>query len=481
MELRPYQVEWKNNIYKAFREGTQNVMGQLATGSGKTVIFSSMIRDGVINKRRCLILAHRGELISQAADKLYKGYGIIAGIIKAGYTPKPHEQVQIASVQTLINRKLAYPVDICIIDEAHHMQSRNSYGKIKQHVLEGNPNCKFLGVTATPCRTNGTGFKGVFDKLICGATVSELIKDGFLVAPKYYVSPLELKGVKISAGDYNLKDLSEFYQRKVPPIVLVDSWRKLADGKKTIGFAIDVQHSKDIVECFNRHNIAAAHIDGTTPDLERKAKIKAFTDGNIKVLYNVGVFDEGFDVPSIEAIQLARPSKSLIKYMQMVGRALRPSLGKPYAIVLDHSGLIAEHDKIEIDREWTLDGVEKKFKNKVVGFRDIRSGKVYKSDKIPVNIPMEYVELVELTLQEIDPSAKLMRDYIVLDRIASNKGYKPFWIWYRLAERVKKIKDPEKLKSELIIIANFFCERKGYKNGKAFYLVKEYIEKNANL
>lgn len=477
MNLRPYQIDFKQKVYSAFRSGKQSVLGQLATGGGKTIIFNSIIRDGFDSGRHCLILAHRSELIQQAAEKLYKGHGIRCGIIKSGYTPNPYEQVQVASVQTLMNRKLFRPPHICIIDEAHHMQSKNSYGSIKNQILELNPNCKFLGVSATPCRTNGAGFNGVFEELIQGVPISELIKDGFLTPPRYYVAALDLKGIKISAGDYNLKELSSEYQKKVHAADLVSNWLKLAKGLKTIGFAVDVEHSKSIVSEFKKNNIPAAHIDGKTDDTLRKRTIRDFQTGSIQVLYNVGVFDEGFDLPEIEAVQLARPSKSLIKYMQMVGRALRPAKGKEYALILDHSGLVAEHDLVEKEREWTLDGVEMKETNKVLAFKDKLNGKVYKPEKLPFDIPMERIELVELQ-KEILPTLKLQKiakEYYGLKTFADFKQYKGMWIWYQMARNVKKNLNIDKMKLELVDKAKFFCEMQGYRNGKANFLVEEYI------
>ena len=480
MELRPYQQDFKSGVYDVFRSGKQSVLGQLATGGGKTIIFNSIIRDGFDSGRHCLILAHRGELIQQAAEKLMKGHNICSGIIKAGYTPRPYEQVQIASVQTLVNRKLFRPPHICIIDECHHMQKKNSYGDIKNHILELNPNCKFLGVSATPCRTNGAGFTGVFEELIQGISIPELIKQGFLAPPRYFVATLDMTGIKISAGDYNLKELSEEFQKKVHAADLVDNWLKLAKGLKTIGFAVDIEHSKTIIREFQKNNIPSAHIDGTTDELIRKRTIADFKSGRIQVLYNVGVFDEGFDLPEIECVQLARPSKSLIKYMQMIGRALRPAPGKEYAIVLDHSGLVAEHDLIEREREWTLEGVKKKESNTELMFKDKLTGKVYKPEKLPFELPMERIELVELS-KETHKSLKLQKiavEYAGLKEFQEFKHYKILWIWYQMARSVKKTRNIDKMITELTDKALVFCEMSGYNKGYGSFLVDDYINQN---
>lgn len=479
MELRPYQKNAKQQIYNAFREGKQSVMLQLPTGAGKTILFSSIVNDGHAQERRTLILAHRGELLQQAADKLNKGFGIRCGVIMAGYPTNQFCKVQVASVQTLVNRKLLYAPNICIIDEAHHVQSKNTYGKIRDYILSINPNCKFLGVTATPCRTNGAGFKDIFDVLIQGTSIAELIKLGNLSPARYFVAPLDLGKIKVTAGDYNQKELSAVYQDKVHAENLVQEWKKLANNKKTIGFAVDIEHSKTIVAAFQKEGIIAKHIDGGTRDIERNKAVRDFAEGKIKVLYNVGIFDEGFDSPSAEVVQLARPSKSLIKYMQMCGRVLRPFPGKEYALVLDHSGLIAEHGLIETDRDWTLDGVTKRESNTELKFKDKLTGKTYKPDQLPMDIPMERIELVELTKELMDNAAKmkLISRWNELHGYCTDKGYKPFWIWYQMAKDVR-IKSESKAREQLRERAIIFCNGMGYHSRTAIHLVNEYIEKN---
>ena len=482
MQLRPYQIDAKNKIYSAFKKGVQNVMLQLPTGAGKTILFSSIIQDGHKLGRKILVLAHRAELIDQAYKKLYYNYGIQAGIIKSGINADPLNPVQIASVQTMVNRKLFRPVDIVITDEAHHQQAGNTYGKIKDYVLFLNPNTKFLGVTATPCRTNGSGFRGVYDELIQGVSITDLIKTNHLAPPRYYVAPLKLENVKISAGDYNLKQLSEEYQNKVHAKDLVHNWLKLAKGLKTIGFAVDIDHSKSIVEAYKDKGIAAAHIDGTTNDYIRERTIRDFQSGEITVLYNVGVFDEGFDLPEIEAGQLARPTKSLIKFMQMVGRALRPADGKRYAIVLDHAGLVAEHGIVEMERIWTLDGVEKKKKDKELMFKDRLTGKIYKPQEIPFDIPMERIELIEY---RYDPAylekaklQKINKKFEQLRYISHKRNLSAKWIWHKFIDGIKPDLDKAKTEKEVKIYADFYTEKMGFKPGYAHYLTKEFISNN---
>lgn len=484
MQLRPYQIQAKRDVYRAFKqEGKKNVMLQLATGGGKTIIFNSIINDAVQANRRVLVLAHRQELIMQAHNKLYRDFGLYAGVIMSGHASKPFLPVQVASVQTLVRRAVVKPPDIVIIDEAHHMQNDNTYGKIKDMVLEINPDCMFLGVTATPIRTNGAGFKKVFDIMVQGVPMHELIKQEHLTPPKYYVAPLELGNIKISAGDYNLKELSEAYQKKVHPIDLVDNWKKLANGLQTIGFAVDIEHSKNIVAAFNEAGIKAAHIDGKTDEYTRINTIKQFEKREITVLYNVGVFDEGFDAPLIEAVQFARPTKSLIKYMQMGGRALRPYPGKKHALILDHAGLVAEHDLLELERDWTLEGVSRsKSANKETCFRDTLTGKTYKPKQLPLDIPMSRIELILLDakmpeLKEAITERKLFKLYMKSKALQERKNAKVGWIWYLMAKEIKDDSTPLAYKDKLYATAKFYCAQIGYSPNKAHYMVEDYLKK----
>lgn len=478
MNLRPYQIEAKKNVYDAFRSGCERALLQLPTGAGKTILFSSIIRDGFVNDRRTLVLAHRHELIKQAADKLYKGFGIDSGIIKSGIETNYYRNVQVASVQTIINRlNDVGRFDLVIIDEAHHTQSKNSYGTILEALRNKNPDMKVLGVTATPCRTNGNGFTGVFDKLILGISIKELIAQGFLTPPKYYVAPVDLSDIKITAGEYNQKDIQEKYIQRVPPQSLLHNYLKVANGLKTINFAANVEHSKDIVDCFNRHGIPAAHVDGKTPEYLRNKAVEDFEKGEIIYLSNVAVFDEGFDLPAIEAVQLDSPTNSLTKVMQRVGRALRPAEGKSYALVLDHAGCITQHGPVEFDRKWSLKGVKKETEQKFV-YRDKETNKEYEPKQLPLDIDMDRIELVELKMTEIQTRRKIKvkRDISKLISFANHKGFHKKWAWYKSAEKVRGL-NADELKSNLTEVADVFCELVGYKPGASVHLVKNYIEK----
>lgn len=399
------------------------------TVTHNTVIFNSIIQEAQQQGRRCMMIVHRKELITQAGRKLYK-MGVDYGVIMAGYDSRYSAPVQLASVQTLIRRSMPKGIDILITDECHHATAQ-SYRDIYAEY----PNAKFLGVTATPIRTNGEGFADLFDTLVCGATVTELIADGYLVAPQIYASPtaLDLAKIKKTGGDYNERALAEAMDNKRLVGGLVEQWTKHCYGRQTVTFAITVEHSKHIVEQYRAAGISAEHIDGTTPQDRRDKIIADFAKGQFKVLSNVGIVTEGFDVPEIEVVQLARPTTSLALYLQMVGRGLRPAAGKGKAIVLDHADCVFEHGFPEQDRKWTLKGIPKREKaetERKVMARD-KTGQMFMSNELPAHI-------TDIELVEIDYSQARIK---ALEKcVAEAKQYspKPAAGWYRFEKNVLK-------------------------------------------
>lgn len=424
MQLRPYQTDLIERTYGAFAN-LRRVMLQAPTGAGKTVLFAEIIQREYQAGRRVLLLVHRKELITQACTKLFK-LGVPYGLIAAGYVPSPSQQVQIASVQTAVRRKLPFHFDLIITDEAHHALADSYLSIYAQY-----PEARLLGVTATPVRTNGQGFQDLFDHLVVGPSVRSLIEDGYLVQPKVYAAPLreDLTKVKVTAGDYNEKALAEMLDKSYIIGGIVDQWQKRAEGLKTVCFAINVQHSKHIVEQYKANGISAAHVDGTTPTHERDQILADFARGKYLILSNVGIVTEGFDVPAIECVQLVRPTKSLSLYLQMVGRGLRPIEGKDRALILDHANCVFEHGLPEDDRKWTLRGVEKELKPKQLMCLDAKTKQIYQPQELPRHI--EDVELIEVTLdsQRLSKLSKFIQT-------ANLRGFKPAWGWFRFIEEV---------------------------------------------
>ena len=364
VSLRPYQQKAKEQIFTAWDE-CNDVMFQMPTGTGKTRLFTSIISDvrawGVRNNvsTKILIIAHRIELIEQISQSLSKykvGHGIIAG----GVPRDLQYTVQVASIQTIShhnNRDLANALNVnfIIIDEAHHCIA-NSYRKL----WEMYPEAKKLGVTATPWRMNNSGFTNIFDQIIVSQSVKEFINEGWLSSYSYYSidykSSIRKEIDSINEfdieGDYKVSALEDKIDTLRIRAQLLKSYLKFAKGKKGIIYSISRKHSDHICDEYRNAGVNVVRIDSQTPKSERKLYVQRFRKGLIDIIVNVDIFSEGFDCPDIEFIQLARPTKSLVKYLQQVGRGLRPTEGKNACMILDNVGLHFLFGLPDSDRDW---------------------------------------------------------------------------------------------------------------------------------
>lgn len=360
VQLRTYQHEGIRKIFEAWdpqRGNLMNVLFQMPTGTGKTTVFSEIVRKAHAKNKKMLIVVHRTELVEQIVERLAQ-FQVHAGIISANIKPKPNADVQVATIQTLSRRQYP-PADIVIIDECHHSKA-DTY----KTLWDIYPNARFLGVTATPVRINGEGFDDLFNILIPLEKLSYFFENKFLAPIKHLVCSIpDLSRVKQRMRDYDIEMLRNVMLDNSLMANLVESYKKRASGKKTIVFAVDIEHSREIVQRYINAGIPAAHVDATTPKTERKEILGRFKSGEILVLSNVDIVSEGFDVPDCEAVQLARPTKSLVLYLQQVGRCMRPAPGKEFGIVLDNAGLWLEHGLSYIDRDWTLEGKKKSKKS----------------------------------------------------------------------------------------------------------------------
>jgi superfamily II DNA or RNA helicase len=394
IELRQYQKDGITKIFNAWdpkKDNLMKVLFQMPTGTGKTTVFSEIVRLAQKKNKNVLLVVHRTELVEQIKDRL-ASFEVEAGIITAGVKPNPNKAIQVATIQTLSRRE--YPkADIVIIDECHH-----SKAVTYKTLWDIYPNARFLGVTATPVRLNGEGFADLFDILIPLGKLSYFIKEGFLAPIKHRVCGIpNLENVKQVRRDYDLQMLKNVMLDNSLMADLIQSYIKYANGKKAIVFAVDIEHSKSIVERYLEAGINAVHIDANTPKQERKEKLEQFKKGIVKVLSNVDIVSEGFDVPDCEAVQLARPTKSLVLYLQQVGRCMRPAPGKEFGIVLDNAGLWLEHGISYIDRDWSLEGIKKH--RKVVNPTDVvaidEEGRIRELKRPPEADGLELIELTE--------------------------------------------------------------------------------------
>lgn len=347
--LRPYQQQVIRDLYAKIRQGVKRVLIFAPTGSGKTLVGSRIVADATSKNKRSLFLVHRDILVAQTADKLQK-MGVNPGFIKAGWKEDRELLVQIASVQTLAQRSWwrEYPADVIILDECHILGWATTVREMMDEIY---PNSIYIGMTASPWRLSKTqGMADVFDALVAAPMPHELIDQGYLVKPSYYGLKLPLLDkVKTVAFEFDEQQLAIACDR--PELIgqIVSEWQRLAWGRRTIAFAVNVQHSQHICEAFLQQGIPAAHVDGTTPIKERNIVYQQLADGEILVLSSCQCLTEGFDVCSVSAIILSRPTQSKALFFQMVGRGLRlsPETEKLDCVVIDQSGNVNRHGFIE--------------------------------------------------------------------------------------------------------------------------------------
>ena len=360
--LRPYQQQMKEEVYSLW-DKMDNLMVQMPTGTGKTIVFTSVVRDiqrwCKVHSResKILIIAHRKELITQASDKLND---IPHGIIMSGTKQEMQHMVQVASIQTFMSCRnyetmRHYRFDFIIIDEAHH-----SIASGYQKLWEMYPHSKKLGVTATPWRMNHYGFRSLYSEIVLSKPIEWFVNEHYLSNYDYIsirrnsetqkaVNSIDRYGVD---GDYLEAELSNVFDCDHIRAELYKSYKKFADGKKGIIYAIDRRHAANIQDLYASHGVSIRMIDRTTLADERQSIIDDFKAGIVRVIVNVNIFAEGFDCPDIEFIQLARPTRSLTMYLQQVGRGLRISDGKEKSLILDNVGLYNRFGTPMANRHW---------------------------------------------------------------------------------------------------------------------------------
>lgn len=363
--LRDYQQLAKEEIFGKWNR-VDNILYQMPTGTGKTRLFTSIIRDISIwglrhnINYRILIIAHRSELIEQSSrslDKYRIKHGVLAGTMKDERDLT--QAIQVASIQTITHPTNQCMIDdlkfdFIIIDEAHHAVA-NSYQKLWDYC----PDAKKLGVTATPWRMNNSGFAQIFDAYIPSMSIKDFIQKGWLATYQYYSIPTSSELVKSIEsirefdieGDYKNSALVEVCDTSKIRAQLYDSYEKNVLGKKGIIYSISREHSEHICLQYRSRGVAIENIDSKTPAKVREKVIQAFRNGEIDIIVNVDIFSEGFDCPDIEFIQLARPTKSLVKYIQQVGRGLRKN-GDKKCTILDNVGMYSRFGLPDEERDW---------------------------------------------------------------------------------------------------------------------------------
>lgn len=355
-ELRPYQSDLIGQARDLIRAGETSILLQAPTGAGKTALCAHMLGAAAANGRQSWFVVHRRELIRQSA-RTFRSVGIPHGIVASGFVGDGLQPVQICSVQTLANRheRMRRP-KLIVWDECHHVAAA-SWAKIH----EAYPDAIHIGLSATPERLDGTGLAQWFKNIVLGPSVSWLIEQRFLAQYRLFApSRPDLGGVHTRMGDFVRSESAAVMDKPSITGDAVAHYRKLAAGKRAVVFCTSVEHSQHVVEQFRAAGFSAEHVDGETDPRERDASLRRFESGETMILSNVELFGEGVDIPGIEVAILLRPTQSLSLYLQQVGRALRPAVGKPEAIILDHAGNALRHGLPDDERAWSLEGGKKK-------------------------------------------------------------------------------------------------------------------------
>ncbi len=403
IQLRDYQLRVFDETRALVAAGQRSVLIQLPTGAGKTAIGAHILKRAVEKGAHTHFWIHRRELARQSVLAMDKD-GVPCGLIAAGFPSNYNAPVQICSIQSLGRRVATVkPPDLIIVDECHHAVSA-SYSRLLAHY----PNAIVLGLSASPSRLDGAGLNKWFSSMVLGPSVRTLTDQGWLSPYRLFTpSRVDLSKVGTQMGDYNKKELDVAMRTsKVAGDALVH-YQTHTPGKKGLLFAWSVESSQEMAAKFNAAGIAAAHVDGNTHEAERDRTMRDFANGTLKVLTNVDIVSEGFDVPAIDCLFLLRPTQSLVLYLQQVGRGLRPSPGKDVCWIFDHCSNSSRHGFPDDDRIWDLDGQKKRKKSESDGPLCRTCPKCHEVSRLSVRIcPCGYKLVMEREV-EIDENAVL--------------------------------------------------------------------------
>ncbi len=340
-QLRPYQVELINDLYRKLNEGHRRVAIVAGTGAGKTVISGQICAHAESAGKRLMFLVHLDVLVGQTYEKM-KSFGLHCGFIKAGWEENRDAPIQIASIQTMAKRRWwkQWPTDVVFYDEGHI----TLFSQVGKQVLKTFPNAVHLVMTATPERLGKEQLGDYLDTLVASPVPSDLQQMGYLAPIKYYSMPPDgvanLKEVKTVRGDYDEVGLKNACDRPELIEKIVHEWQRLCPGKRTIAFCVDIEHARHVADAFIAAGIPAATVEGNTPIKDRQRMYQDLRQETILVLTSCNVISIGFDEPSVEVGLMLRPTQSSALHLQQIGRVMRisPQTGKAYGIILDQAG-----------------------------------------------------------------------------------------------------------------------------------------------
>lgn len=410
--LRPYQQDAVDAVFRAWANRKKAPIVVMGTGAGKGVLAAEIVRrheeeHDPVRKSRVWFIAHREELLEQAYKKIkLMAPRVTCGIVQ-GSRRDVGKYVTVASIDTLYhdgrftetiagtNRDspnlIGAPPGIVILDEAHHCVSPR-YKKVMGKIREANPACLFLGLTATPGRTDGTALDTVFDCVAYERNTFQLIEDGYLVPPVGHRVKLNvnLDVVPTENGEFKKAPLSKVMNQPHLREAVIDGYVEYGQSRKFLGYCVDVQHAHDLAEAFRARGIPARAIDGKMTKTDRKATLQAFTEGKTRVLLSCDVLTEGYDDPSAQGVLFARPTQSQLVYQQILGRGLRLYPAKNECLVID---CVGNSDKFAIVQLATLAGL---------GDIERGEGRPRPTDDDDVPVPLGEADVNGIEGREID-------------------------------------------------------------------------------
>ncbi len=476
---RPYQSQGITDIRTAYAAGKKRVMYVLSTGGGKSLIFGLICYSLHQKKKSALVLVHRGHLLDQTS-KMLTSMGIDHGTLMGGKHSRTLSSIVVGGVMSVVRRFDKLPdYDLIVCDEAH-LSMASTY----QQIYANWPNAFILGVTATPERLDGKGFTGSYDEMIIGPSTAWLIENGYLSPYKAYApkTAIDISQIKITRGEYDEKEVEEKFGSSVIIGDAVSHYTKFAHKKPTIAFCVSISHAIKVAEQFTAAGYNATHIEGAMNDAQRNSILRGLANGKWDVVTSCKLVSEGLDIPMCVGVIYLNPTKSVVNALQWPGRALRPVYAdgydlstvegrldaiangpKPYAIILDHAGILFEHGLPDDEREWTLEG-KKKTKKKSsapseagVNLRHCpecfaiharapecpRCHHVYVvKGRTPKTEDGELVEVDATHIKkqriEMNREVGMAKTEEELKRIAKARGYKPSWVYYVMKSRNKK-------------------------------------------
>lgn len=437
VQLRKYQEELVRNLRKAICSGKKKVCAVLGCGGGKSVIQGKIAESATRSGNNVLFIVHRKELCQQI-EKTFIECGV------------DMTRCRIGMIQTLCRRIPSItPPALILVDECHHILSE-SYKK----VIEAFPDAVVLGFTATPVRMNEGGLGSMFQELVESVSTKWLIDNHFLSPYRCFGIPLaDTSQLHTRHGEFAPEEVEELMNHSAIFGSAVQNWKINAQGKQTIVYCSSIDISKKTAEAFRGAGVTAAHLDGTTPAKEREEAVRKFRDGKIRVLCNVDLFGEGFDVPDCEAVVLLRPTQSLGLHIQQSMRPMRYKPGKT-AIILDHVGNYTRHGLPDDVREWTL-AQKKRKKRGSVSIRQCKNcfaifstsldACPYCGMKVEKKEREEQKVLPDVILKEIQRNPytdyRKCKTWTELDNFRKERKYKPGWSFYKAMELNIKIPD----------------------------------------